>query len=185
MKFQKPTFDSVQQVYLSDIKQGIRCEASRNDEKVFEPELSTFYTSIKDSFTDTIIQQTKGWFSKPLTKEWLETRVAFHFPTESIPEEFEGHCIWEMKTLRISKNNFDFGFGLVEMKEAEKVVISFEEPEVKTQTEETRRDVHKQKVLQLRAKAARALFHAERATQQYCQLYGEDTDWETTDDEAD
>jgi hypothetical protein len=36
----------------------------------------------------------------------------------------------------------------------------------------------------MRSKAARALFAAERATQMYCQLYGEDTDWETTDSET-
>jgi hypothetical protein len=129
MKFQKPTFDSSQQVYLSDIKEGIRCEATRNDEKQFTPELPTFYTAIKDSFTDTIIQQTKGWFRKPLTKEWLEGRITFHIPTQEIPEEFEGKCIWELKSLHISKEKFDFMFGLVQMKEAEQVMISFEEPE--------------------------------------------------------
>ena len=190
MKFQKPTFDSLQQVYLSEIKEGIRCEATRNDEKQFTPDISTFYTTIKDSFTDMIIQQTKGWFQKPLTKEWLQTRITFHIPTQEIPEEFEGQCIWDLKSLRISKEKFDFIFGLVEMKEAEKVMISFEEPEpevIKQPSEKqqmTRRFEDKQKVLKMRSKAARALFVAERATQMYCQLYGEDTDWETTDSET-
>jgi hypothetical protein len=190
MKFQKPTYDSSQQVYLSDIKEGIRCEAIRNDEKQFEPEVSTFYTAVKESFTDTIIQQTKGWFRKPLTKEWLEGRITFHIPTQDIPEGFEGHCIWVLKSLRISKEKFDFTFGLVEMKEAEKVIISFEEPEpelAKKPSEKeqmTRRFEDKQRVLKMRSKAARSLFVAERATQMYCQLYGEDTDWETTDSET-
>jgi hypothetical protein len=36
-----------------------------------------------------------------------------------------------------------------------------------------------------RERAGRALFRAERLTQEYCQLYGEDTDWEESDDEVD
>jgi hypothetical protein len=198
MKLQKPTFDSTQQVYVSVIKEGIRCEAQRNDEKQYEPNITSFYTSMKDTFTDVVIQQTKGWFSKVLTKEWLDQRIFFHIPTESIPEDFEGRCIWELQSLRISKEKFDFLFGLVQMIEAEKVMISFDEPEpqvqtqLQTKTEETkpneetvRRFAEKQRILKLRARAARALFYAERATQEYCQVYGEDTDWETTDDETD
>jgi hypothetical protein len=37
--------------------------------------------------------------------------------------------------------------------------------------------------MRAREKAARALFHAERLTQEYCSIYGEDTDWEEEEDE--
>jgi hypothetical protein len=47
----------------------------------------------------------------------------------------------------------------------------------------TRQQLDKQKVMRVREKAARALFHAERLTQEYCTAYGEDTDWEEEDEE--
>jgi cytidylate kinase len=37
--------------------------------------------------------------------------------------------------------------------------------------------------MSLRNKAAKALYRAEQETQRYCELYGEDTDWE--DDDSD
>jgi hypothetical protein len=182
MKIQKPTFEAEKQVYLSEIKEGFRCEAIRDAERQYTPPLPSFYTSIKDSFMESVIQQTKGWFRKPLTKEWLEPRVVFHIPTETIHEDFEGTCVWEIEKLKISKEKFDFFFKLVETKADEQLMISFEEPE---STAMARRKEYKDKVLKLRAKAARALFQAEHATQEYCKTYGEDTDWEITDDEAD
>jgi hypothetical protein len=181
MKIQKPTFDSEKQVYVSEIKEGFRCEAIRDAQRQFTPPLPSFYTSMQDSFVDSVVLQTKGWFRKPLTKEWLEPRVVFHIPTETIADEFEGCCTWEINKLIISKEKFDFFFTLVETKADEQLMISFEEPETNAMT---RRKEYKDKVLKLRTKAARALFQAEHATQEYCKTYGEDTDWETTDDEA-
>ncbi len=181
MKILKPTFDAEKQIYLSEIKDGFRCEAVRDAEHQYTPPLSSFYTSMKDSFMESVILQTKGWFRKPLTKEWLEQRIVFHFPTETIAEDFEGSCTWEIERLLISKEKFDFFFKLVETKADEQLMISFEEPESSAMT---RRREQKERVLKLRTKAARALFQAEHATQEYCKIYGEDTDWETTDDET-
>ena len=47
----------------------------------------------------------------------------------------------------------------------------------------TRQQLDKKKVMRAREKAARALFQAERLTQEYCAVYGEDTDWEEEDEE--
>jgi hypothetical protein len=181
MRIQKPTFDNTKHVYTSAITEGFRCEAVLDNQRQFTPLLTSFYSSMQETFLDSIIQQTKGWFRKPLTKEWLSTRVVFHIPTETIPEDFEGSCIWELKQLVISKEKFEFTFTLEEMKADESVMISFDEPETDTRA---RRSEHKNKVLKLRAKAARTLFQAERATQEYCKIYGEDTDWEISDDET-
>jgi hypothetical protein len=180
MRIQKPTFDNTNQVYTSAITEGIRCEAILDNQRQFTPPVTSFYNSIQETFLDSIIQQTKGWFKKPLTKDWLASRVVFHIPTEIISDDFEGTCIWELKQLSISKEKFDFTFQLVETKADEQLMISFEEPESVTLT---RRREHKEKVLKLRAKASRAIFHAELATQEYCKVYGEDTDWEISDDE--
>ena len=99
---------------------------------------------------------------------------------------FEGTVTFAMDELVISKETFLFKFVITDTKEDEKVCIVFEDeapplPEEVLHPEEKPvnvRKLQKQRVMDLRTKAARALFHAERLTQEYYNQFGEDTEWE-------
>ena len=79
----------------------------------------------------------------------------------------------------ISKEEFTIVFKMGVMKQAEKVVIQFQEEELPA-----KRALQKSDVLKARARAAKALFVAESLTQEYIRLRGgEDTDWEDEEDE--
>lgn len=196
MKFAKPTYDASKKVYGSDIHEGPRYTAHTSDG--FEKLQASVSLSLGPSFTQTIVESTKSWFSKPLTAEWLSTRIR-HTLQQPV-SEFEGNCIWEAQTLTISKEVFLFQWGLISQVPDAKVIIDFEEegqdgedlrdaqeiPTEETAAEPlhvgpTRRMLHKREVLRMRDRAARCLFKAERMTQEYCGLYGEDTDWEEDD----
>jgi hypothetical protein len=141
-----------------------------------------------------LIKSTQGWFSKPLTEEFLKGKIQYDIPTsvpEQVAETFEGLVEWQIQRLIISKEQFLFVCVIVNTVEDEKVSLEFpEEPEAKEPEEEiplheveplgigpTRRSLEKERVLSARTKAARALFHAERLTQEFYQAFGE-TDWE-------
>lgn len=199
MKFGKPQYNAENKVYLSDIKEGFRCEADLDDGE-YKPPLTSFLQTFRESLVTTVIESTKGWFSKPLTVEWLRNRIEFDIPTESL-NGFEGHVVWQAQRLTISKEKFIFHFGITETKEAPKVVIDFQEttPGIPLEVEDiplttvveqgalgvgpTRRRLFKQRVMQARARAAKALFRAEQLTVRYCETYGDDTDWEEDEDE--
>ena len=195
MKFAKPTYDAKTRVYTCDITDGFRLCVRR--------ESGSFLKELSDGIDTTerishLIKTTQGWFSKPLTEEFLKGKIQYDIPTKDIPECFEGSVEWQAKTLIISKDTFLFMCDVVSMIEDEKVSLDFPEEETQVNTEDvipfeekneviaigpTRRQLHKQKVMLARTKAARALFHAERLTQEYYNSYGDATDWE--DEEAD
>jgi hypothetical protein len=191
MKFGKPLYISEKKIYKSEIADGFRCEVTCENNQLTPP-IESFIQTLRIPLTQAIIQNTKGWFSKALTEGWLSERIQLSFPTDSISDNFEGTLTWQAKELSISKEEFIFHMELVEKRETPKVVIDFsEEPEpepeeVKQQIrrrEPLNRKDFKEKVMVERSRAGRALFRAERLTQEYCQLYGEETDWEESDDE--
>lgn len=192
MKFARPTYDSKEKMYSSEILDGFRFSSERED-SVFTPTLETFQT--QTSLIPTIITLTQGWFSKPLTQEYLTPRLTYSIQND-LPTDFEGTVEWQAKRLTITKDVFTIHCAIVDMKRVEKVVIDFHEDaeagagaeaEIPEAVGEvvgigpTRRMLHKKSVAAARSKAARALFKAERMMQEYTNLYG-DSDWETDSD---
>ena len=198
MKINKPSYDNSLKVYTCTLTDGIRLSLKKEDGQPISMLSEYEDQALKESLLKPIIDGTKGWFTKPLTEEWLLTRISFDIPTSTIPIEFEGTIEYKATKLIISKDSFIFLCSVSEMKEAEKVMIEFKEDTVIEEKQDlplvdatpvgigpTRRTLQKEIVMKARAKAARALFKAERLTQEYSQLYGEDTDWEIEDSEAD
>jgi hypothetical protein len=179
-KLAKPVYNSSAKLYTCSITNGFRLTA-RREEGRFTPELDMN----KEQVANFIVAATHGWFSKPLTEDFLRDKIQLTIPTSSLAESFEGSVEWQMVSLTISKDVFLLTFDLVGQKEDEKICIKFEEEEeIPLQQAEaiaigpTRRQIQKKNVLKARAKAARSLFTAERLTQAYCEEFGEDTDWE-------
>ena len=188
--FGKPVYVADKKLYKSELTDGFRYETSLEN-KIYTPTSETFIANLKPSLINTIIQNTKGWFSKPLTEAWLSERIEILFPIENLSSDFEGTLVWQAKELVISKDKFIFGTALIEKKENPKVMIDFPEidfSEEKKQGSRRRdnftREQFKELVRRERDRAGRALFRAERLTQEYCQLYGEETDWEESDEEG-
>jgi len=183
-KLGKPVYDSSAKLYTCSITNGFRLTA-RREEGGFVPELEIN----KEELAKFIVTATQGWFSKPLTEEFLKDKIQLTIPTSSLAETFEGSVEWQMISLTISKEVFLLTFDLISQKEDEKICIKFEEDEIPLQPAETisigptRRQIQKKNVLKARAKAARSLFTAERLTQAYCEDFGEDTDWEGDESE--
>jgi len=179
MKLGRPVYDSSLKIYNCSITNGTRFSA-RKEEGRFVPELESCIN--KEELAEFIVTSSQGWFTKPLTKEYLKDRIKTNIPTTSIPEGFEGTLEWQMSSLVISKDTFTLGFEIVSQKQDEQICISFEE---ETSNAPTRRHLLKEKVLKARAKAARCLFQAEHLTQEYCQEFGDTTDWEEEDEDED
>lgn len=189
MKLLKPVYDAVNKVYTCDVQEGIRRTTTKDGES-WNPPLTA---SNSEEFIHWLIKSTTGWFTKPITEEWLRPRIKEVFEQPQISATFEGTVEWKLSKVLISKETFLIQWSIQCVSEAPKVIIEFEEeqPEEVDEVPEkeadileigpTRRILHKHKVLTARAKAARALFKAERMTQEYIQLYGEDTDWEDED----
>jgi hypothetical protein len=183
MKFNKPVYDAVEKTYSSGVKDGLRYEAEYEDSSL-TPSLESIKSSILDESTAlSIVDLTKSWFSKPITKDWLLPRLECFLPSPEV--SFEGKCIWTFDTLRITKDKFILLFTLQTIP-AEKICIEFpevhpptpvEEPKLPLSELQTRREQEKALVVSARLRAAKALFKAERLTQAYVQAYGE-TDWE-------
>jgi hypothetical protein len=196
MKFSKPTYDTIEQVYTVDVQEGIRFESVREDGG-FTPPVESFLASKHDDILTMVLESTKGWFSKPLTADYLKPRLQFQLPTTDW-KDFEGTVAWKIQKLLISKQSFVFQLAILEMKPMEKLVIdlpgqdedSIEEDHLSVPLDDsdevlsvgpTRRRLDKRIVMLARAKAARALYKAEKLTQMYCELYSYDTDWEDED----
>jgi hypothetical protein len=206
MKFTKPAYDAKARIYTCDITDGFRLSV-RREGGVFVKELSDLINT-NERITH-LISVTQGWFSKPLTEEFLNGKIRYDIPTEDIPPTFEGSVEWQAKKLVISKDSFSFTCAIVALLEDEKLSLDFPDDEQQQQQQQqqdaaldeeipmgaaeeegeiigigpTRQQLDKKKVMRAREKAARALFHAERLTQEYCAIYGEDTDWEEEEDE--
>jgi hypothetical protein len=183
-KLGKPVYDSSAKVYTCSITNGFRLIA-RREEGRFTSELDMN----KEDLARFIVSATHGWFSKPVTEEFLKDKIQLSIPTSALAEGFEGSVQWQMVSLTISKEVFLLSFVIVEQKEDEKICIKFEEDDIPLQQAEavaigpTRQQIQKKNVLKARAKAARSLFTAERLTQAYCEEFGEDTDWEGDESE--
>jgi hypothetical protein len=189
MKLGKPVYDSAAKLYNCVVSDGVRFSIRFEDGK-FVKELDSFLN--KDMLVQEILKGTTGWFTKPLTQDYLSQRLRTEFPTQ--PQEFEGEIEFQLQGLTISKEVFLLRYAIIGTKEDEKICIELEppEPEEPEQTEinipmadkeviglgPTRQQIAKEKVLKMRRKAARALFVAERLTQEYYEEFGEDTDWE-------
>ena len=204
MKLSKPVYDSAAKLYSCEVTDGIRFSA-RHDTP---PESCVDIPSL----TQFLITSTKGWFSKPLTSEFLQGKVKTSFSSgaagadEKPTDTFEGTLEWAIQELVISKETFLFRHSVVNSIADEKISIEFPEesaeankPDQDSLDEQitfaedssaplgigpTRQQHQKTLVLKARSKAARALFHAERLTQQYYEEFGEDTDWEDEQSDA-
>ena len=199
MKIHKPAYNATDKVYTCKLSDGFRLSIQKDKEDAVSAPAIT--DTFLDPLTQTLIDSTNGWFSKPITTQWLRSRIVIHTPLEEIPTDFDGTIEFVAKHLTLTKDEFRFHCVILKITPAEKVVIVFDEPEkvevVESSIPEasvesneplgigpTRRILHKARVMKERAKAARALFRAERLTQEYIQLYSaEGTDWEDDDDE--
>jgi hypothetical protein len=190
MKIGRPVYSKETQVYV--------CECSGDSfrfESVVEggqwkPELSTHLESTREQMIGTIVDGTTGWFSKPLTRDWLQSKLVYKLPTD-VPTEFEGVVRWRMNKLHISKETFTCEFVVYErvMNTVPLIDLQDEEP-VKEQEKEQEQEPpkeHKKKAkeaaLLARRRAAMALLKAERLMQAYSEEFGEDTEWEEEEDE--
>lgn len=181
MKLGKPVYSKENQVYVCECRDEeniFRVESSVEGGK-FNPPLDGHTAKTRDQMISLLLTETTGWFSKPLTKEWLTSRLRYTIPTSDIPSEFEGMCRWSVGKLHISKESFVCEFVLTEKVSSELPLIELQEDiDVKTPREEK-----KNLVLHARRRAAMALLKAERLMQSYAAEFGEDTDWEDEDDE--
>ena len=206
MKFTKPAYDAKARIYTCDITDGFRL-CVRREGGAFVKEFSEYIDTNERIIH--LIHATQGWFSKPLTEDFLNGKIRYDIPTEDIPPTFEGSVEWQAKKLIISKDSFLFACAIVSQVEDEKLSLDFPDDEQQQQQHEqkqeaaldegipmgageggevigigpTRQQLDKKKVMRAREKAARALFHAERLTQEYCTVYGEDTDWEEEEED--
>jgi len=195
MKLSKPVYNQEKKIYICDVKGAtdfIYTSHVTSNPVEYTPSPKSFFEDTLPMCISLLLSVTQGWFSQPLTEEWLIPRLTYGIPTEKVPSEFEGTVVYHPVRLHISKETFVLEFDLTDMKEDEKVRIVFQEdtPEppkaVAPSTEDAgvRRTKKKELVLQARRKAARALFKAERLLNSFVNEYGEDTDWEE-DDETD
>lgn len=203
MRFSKPRYDSVKKVYESTLTDGLRftTEAEGGKTKSSSQELLP-------PLTQAILANTVGWFSKPITEVWLTGKIQMILAP--IPADFDGKCTWCAERLLISKDVFVVEFALVESIPTPPVTIDFEgdeaaavaaevaaaeavppeapppEPTAATHPDQERR-LQKQRVMKARLRAARALFMAERLTQDYIEEFcgDEDTEWEDESDSED
>jgi hypothetical protein len=201
MKFTKPAYDAKARIYTCDITDGFRL-CVRREGGAFLKEFSDCIDT--NERVKHLIHATQGWFSKPLTEDFLNGKIRYDIPTADITPTFEGSVEWQAKKLVISKESFLFICSIVALVEDEKLSLDFPDDEQQQLHQETsldeeipmgaedqevigigptRQQLDKKKVMRAREKAARALFHAERLTQEYCTVYGEDTDWEEEDEE--
>lgn len=200
MKIFKPKYDSAQKVYCCELGgEKPRFEIQYDLER---PQNTKNPTDIaKEQYTSPLkhylLRETKGWFTKPLTDEWLSTRISHEVPASDVSPEWEGTVCWTIQDLIITKEKFLFRWVIEAKQEKEKVIIQLEDDEKEGEVDEdevpmahldpmsigpTRRILQKHTVMKARARAARALFKAEALTQEYIREFGEDTDWEDEDD---
>jgi len=187
MKIGKPIYAKESQVYVCECRDEehiFRVESSVEGGKWSVP-LESHLEKTREQMIHVLLTETTGWFSRPLTKEWLLSRLRYTIPTSDIPVEFEGTCRWTLAKLHISKESFLCEFILAEKVAAELPLIDLQEDEVveKTGRGSPTREQKKTSVLLARRRAAMSLLKAERMMQAYAEEFGEDTDWEDEDEE--
>ena len=179
MKLGRPTYSKENQVYVCECKdeEGIfRVESSLEGGK-WTPGLDGHLEKTREQMISVILDGTKGWFSKPLTKDWLMPRLRYTIPTGGIPADFEGVCEWAVRKLHISKESFMCEYVLVDSKPITVELIELQENGELTQAEK------KALVVRARRRAGMALLKAEQLMQDYAKEFGEDTEWEDEDEE--
>ena len=200
MRLSKPRYDATKKVYESSIVDGLRLTA---EVEGGQPPPATLQTECIPSLTECILKQTVGWFTKPITEAWLVGKVQVSLGTvpSGIPADFDGRLTWAAQRLLISKEVFLVEFGLIDFVPTPPVAIDFGEEDVPAVAAPAvaapvpapvaaeplnPRQAQKAKVMKARLRAARALFAAERMTQDYIQEFclDEDTDWEESDEET-
>lgn len=190
MKLGKPIYVKESQVYVCECRDEehiFRVESSVEGGK-WSVDLESHLAKTREQMISVLLVETTGWFSKPLTKEWLHSRLRYTIPTSDIPVEFEGMCRWTLAKLHISKESFLCEFVLAEKVANQLPLIDLQEDEVAdtmspiSNTSPTREE-KKSSVLLARRRAAMALLKAERMMQAYAGEFGEDTDWEDEDEE--
>lgn len=191
MKLGKPTYSKESQVYVCECRDvsAFRVESTIEGGKWSVP-LDEHLAKTREQMIPLLLVETTGWFSKPLTKEWLHSRLRYTIPTGDIPSDFEGMCAWTLARLLISKESFVCEFVLAEKVASAQPLIDLHEDEVVDSpgsggsgTNPTREE-KKEIVLRARRRAAMALLKAERLMQAYADEFGEDTDWDDDEDEA-
>lgn len=199
MKFQPPKFYGDRKLYISDIQDGDEFEQrveSTDSFTVPQSSLESRFESQKDSIVQALLEGTKGWFSKPLTQQWLRSKCKIKLQTFGselpIPAGKAGTLRWKITQLEITKDTFSLLWNVVEVLPDPIIELEEEEPEpaegeaaqgLSLYSSEDR-VAQKEKVLQARRRAARALYKAERLIQEYCAIWGEDTDWEDEDSDS-
>jgi len=187
MKIGKPIYAKESQVYVCECRDEehiFRVESSVEGGKWSVP-LEEHLTKTRDQMILVLLAETTGWFSKPLTKDWLLSRLRYTIPTSDISSDFEGMCRWTLSKLHISKESFVCEFVLAEKIQATVPLIELQEDVVSptVPTSSPTREEKKNSVLLARRRAAMALLRAERMMQAYAGEFGEDTDWEDEDEE--
>jgi hypothetical protein len=192
MKLGKPVYAKESQTYVCECKDEehiFRVESYLEGGKWSVP-LDSHIEKTREDMISFLLTETTGWFSKPLTKEWLLSRLHYTIPTSDIPVEFEGMCRWTFAKLYISKESFICEFVLSEKVAHKLPLIDLQEDvvaEVAVVAEDSKysptREERKSSVLLARRRAAMALLKAERMMQAYAGEFGENTDWEDEDDE--
>jgi hypothetical protein len=184
MKLGRPTYSKENQVYVCECKneEPFRVESSMESGQ-WTPDPTTHLALTRDAMISMLLEETRGWFSKPLTKEWLVSRLRYTIPTSDIPAGFEGICRWTLKRVHISKESFVCEFILEEKLSTEMPLIELQEDIVPAESKSKTKEEKKDLVLRARRRAAMALLKAERLMQAYAEEFGEDTDWEDEDEE--
>lgn len=189
MKLGKPIYAKESQVYVCECRDQeniFRVESSLEGGKWDLP-LESHLSKTREQMISALLTETTGWFSKPLTKEWLLSRLHYTIPTSDIPSDFQGICRWTLGKLHISKESFVCEFVLAEKLPIEVPLIDLENDEAaenstSSPTSPTGKE-KKRAVLLARRRAAMALLKAERMMQAYAEEFGENTDWEDEDEE--
>ena len=189
MKIGRPVYSKETQVYVCECSGDAFRFESVVEGGQWKPELSAHLESSREQMIGTIVDGTTGWFSKPLTREWLQSKLVYKLPTD-VPTEFEGVVRWRMSRLHISKETFTCEFvvyervmnpvPLIDLHEEEKEPVKEQAKEPpKSQDKKAKKDA----ALLARRRAAMALLKAERLIQAYSEEFGEDTEWEEEEDE--
>jgi hypothetical protein len=185
MKIGRPVYSKETQVYACECNgDAFRFESVVEGGK-WKPELATHLNTTRDEMITIILDRTAGWFSKPLTREWLHSKLVYTLPTSDIPTDFEGVVRWKMNKLLISKETFTCEFVAYERVMNTVPLIDLQEEELpsKPMVENKEKQERKRVALLARRRAAMALLKAERLMQAYAEEFGEDTEWEEEEDE--
>ena len=187
MKIGRPIYSKETQVYVCECNgDAFRFESVVEGGK-WTPELHTHLDTTRDQMIASILDGTTGWFSKPLTREWLHSKLVYTLPTSDIPTEFDGVVRWKMNKLYISKETFTCEFVAYErvMNTVPLIDLQEEEPPKATVpvVQNEQKQEKKRVALLARRRAAMALLKAERLMQAYAEEFGEDTEWEEEEDE--